>query len=425
MYVDKRKDRAGQVYFSFSYLDKDGKRRRLKKSEHPHFATLEEAQSWARGQQAIYASKKNYIAQKLAWKTQYYNFNELIDLYTGWSKGEAPNSWQAAISYLNNWVFPFFLNEKKSGNVNNWHLHYQEFRDWLTKPDLNLKGGKKTNLALSTANSIIKTLNTFTTCLAKYNKMDREVARIKCEAFEAHKLARRSLKDIIPPDEMKAIHARMHTIHPPAADFFLVLWHTGMRFNELFSLPITALYKGQMTNKSFHDELSKCGIDYVGYIYLDSQAEHDDRKREEDKAIKRKPLKGLKEIHPRNARTIPIRTPEVWNVLARRHKVALESFVKKEFGGDKSSYVFFEDLEWNKAYNALKTAYSDLGIDAKQFHCCRHTFTTLLVGETRSFFLTRAITGHRVDRTFERYLHIYEQIGLAAQQNEQVIEEIG
>lgn len=427
MYVHPKKRKDGTVYYSFTYRDEHGKRHRLPQEQVPknlEGASREEAQAWANSQAAIHASKKAYIAQKLAWKTAYYDFNDLLALYTGWSKGEQPNSWKGSVSYLQNWVFPFFLNEKKSGNVNNWHLHFQEFRDWLTKADLNLKSSKRTNLAISTANNIIKTLNTFTTCLGKYNKMDRDLARVKCEAFAAHRLARRSLADIIPPDEMRAIHARMNTIHPPAADFFYVLWHTGMRFNELFNLSITSLYKGPVKNKAFHEEMEKCGIGYVGYIYLESQAEHDDRRREDDKTIKRKPLKGFKEIHPRHARTIPVRTTEVWNVLARRYKDALQDFIARRFGGEKDSYVFFQDLEWNKAYSTLKTAYEDLGLPAKQFHCCRHTFTTLLVGETRSFFLTRSITGHRVDKTFERYLHIYEQIARDAQQQEQEIDVI-
>jgi hypothetical protein len=45
----------------------------------------------------------------------------------------------------------------------------------------------------------------------------------------------------------------------------------------------------------------------------------------------------------------------------------------------------------------------------------------LLVGETRNMFLTRAITGHKKDKSFERYLHIYEEMNQDALENEQEI----
>jgi hypothetical protein len=45
-----------------------------------------------------------------------------------------------------------------------------------------------------------------------------------------------------------------------------------------------------------------------------------------------------------------------------------------------------------------------------------------LVGETRHFFLVRQITGHKKDRNIERYMHLYEEIGLAAKADEQDID---
>jgi integrase len=72
---------------------------------------------------------------------------------------------------------------------------------------------------------------------------------------------------------------------------------------------------------------------------------------------------------------------------------------------------------------ALRRVYVDNPhLGSKSYHCCRHSYTTLLVGETRSYFLVRMITGHRSQKAFERYLHVYEQVALAARQESQEID---
>lgn len=423
MYISERKDRNGVTYFSFSYVDQDGKRVRLKKSEHPIFTTREEAEEWAKSQDATSASKKAYIARKLSWRIQYHDFEKLIEKYSSWQKQRAPNSWQSSVYYLEQWVFAFFLVEKRVGNVNDWHLYLQEFLDWLQRDDVATKKGRKTKLAASTVNNIIKALNTFLTCLSTYNDIDPDSVK-KAPVLGDHLLNHRSFQDVISNSEMEVVYAAMCQINVPAAEFFLVLWHTGMRFSELFGLQMTKLFRGKIANKSLQGELEKYNIDYHGYIYLDSQPFHDDRRREDDGSIKRKPLKSHKTIGPRNARVIPIRSKEVWNILANRFKVQTAEFLRKRYTADKNDYMLFDDLEWNKAVNTLKKGYERLGRTPKQYHCCRHSFTTLLVGETRSYFLVRAITGHRKDKSFEKYLHIYEQIAQEAQQNVQEIDVI-
>ena len=237
-----------------------------------------------------------------------------------------------------------------------------------------------------------------------------------------HMVAHRTFKDVILEPEMRRVYEAMKKINVAAAEFFLVLWHTGMRFSELYGLPMTALYRGDIKAEALRDELAKCNIEYKGYLYLDSQPETDDRKRAEDKSIPRKPLKACKEIGPKWGRVIPIRTTELWNILVARHRVQNDERLKKTYGGDKASYVLFGDLEYNKAVNTLKQAYESLGLAPKSYHCCRHSFTTLLVGETRSFFLVRSITGHRKDKSFEKYLHIFESISMEAQQEEQELD---
>jgi hypothetical protein len=47
------------------------------------------------------------------------------------------------------------------------------------------------------------------------------------------------------------------------------------------------------------------------------------------------------------------------------------------------------------------------------------------MGETDSHVLVRFITGHRTDKSFSKYLHIYEQMAMDAKQQEQTISLMG
>jgi integrase len=422
-YVEKkpRRDRSGTEYFGVTYMDADGKRKRVAQATCVrHCRTYGEAVEWANSQAAVRSSQAEQHKRRLAWRSQYHDFEALVDLYQTWQQRQAPNSWEGNLHYLKQWVLPYFLTEHHAGNANDWHLLFQEYRDWLRRPDAMSRRNKSSPIAVSTANNIIKTLNTFLTCLSRYNKIDPANAR-PCDTFPEHETNRRGAGDVIPADERDLVAAVMRRTSEPAAEFFLVLWHTGMRFSELFGLPMTALFRGQITGP-IHDELIKCGVNYVGYLYLDSQPAFDDRRREADGSVKRKPLKGRKTIGAKDARLIPIRSKEIWNILAARFKAQSELVLKGTYTADRANYMLFEDLEWNVSVNSLRNAYAALKRTPKQYHCCRHTFTTTLVGETRSFFLVRAITGHRKDASFERYLHIYEQMALEAKQKVQEID---
>lgn len=425
MYVDKRKNKDGSITYRFTYLDPEGKRRRFPQSKVPASAQESEAAAlkFAASQAAILDSKKAEIARKLSWRSQYHDFEALLERYAGWQKKNAPNSWTSAVYYLERWVFPFFLGDHQSANVNDWHLLFQQFRDWLQAPEVLVKRKRKEPLAVSTQNNIIKALNTFLKCLHAYRLID-PASVLECPAYPEHMLATRDASAVILEPERDKILARLRASYPPAADFFLILWHTGMRFNELFSLPITALFKGEIQHDKLKKRLEMLNIQYHGYLYLNSQGVYDDGSREEDGSILRKPLKGCKTISPKNARVIPIRSKDVWNVLATRYKAGLELCATGVYGPDRKEYVFFEDAEWNKTVGALREAYQHFKMEPKGYHSCRHTFVTLLVGETGDEMLTRMITGHKTAKSFERYQHVYEQIALAAQQESQEIDVI-
>jgi integrase len=422
-YPDKcpRSDRSGNHYYSVTYVDGEGKRRRLPKSVCFQLKTFSEAKAFAKSESAKAATRKDYVQKKLEWRRQYLDFPAQLDKYQKWQEQRAPNSFESNVHYLEHWIFPFFLTQKGLNNPNDWHMYLREFVDWLQASGIHEVGKKKKSLAASTVNNIAKTLNTFFRFLIEYGKIDPQNVR-KCYTIPEHKLNHRGLDDVISEREMKSVYDRLIDISKPTAEFFIVLWSTGMRFSELFGLPITSLFPAPVQNSDLHEEFQKAGLSYHGYLVLDSQPQHDDRRREQDKSIKRKPLKSCKVISDKHARTIPIVDKQIWNILASRYKLEVRRWENREYTKDKQDYVFFDDLEWNRAVNSLRRAYKELGINPKPFHCCRHSYTTLLVGKTRNFFLVRAITGHKKDKSFERYLHIYEKMARENRQNEQTIE---
>lgn len=422
MYLDVRKGKNGTVQYRFTYINDQGKRCRFPQAQVPRFDSREEAETWGNSQAALRETRKAHIAKKLSWRSKHYAFEELLARYTAYQKEHAPNSWQSCVYYLEHWVFPYYLQERKSGNVNDWWLGFEEFRDWLKSPEVMVKKGRKAPLAVSTQCNIIKALNTFLECLKRYNLIDKDSVR-KCEAYPDHMLNHRGYKDVMLPGERDRLVAVLRTSYPPAADFLQVLWHTGMRFSELFGLPMSSLFKGAVRPGPLADALGKADMtDCHGYLYLESQPLHDDCRREADGSMLRKPLKTCKVISPKYARTIPVRDKTVWNILAVRFKAQQELLLQQKYGPSRTEYRLWEDAEWNRTVNGLREAYRHLGLVPKGYHACRHTFITYLVGQTGSYVLVRAISGHRSQKAFERYLHLFEQISIEAQQTAQEID---
>lgn len=419
MRVECRKLANGKHYYSFVFWDGE-KRVRLKKDECPHFEKREDAVQWAKAKEAEIDSAKSRVMRRMQWKTQYYQFSKISDSYIENCKKTQPNSWKNTAFYLEQYVLPYFLDVKKSNNLNNWSLHFEDFKNWLEDSAYTIKK-KKALISYSTKNHCIKTLNTFLDYARRNNLVDPANV-YKMTGFSSSKIGSRDASALISEDEFRFIHSKLKESNPLVATFFECAYWTGMRFNEIYGLSIDDLFIGEVEDGVLKPALEKHEIKYYGYINLESQPATKIRERLRDGTIKRKPLKGKPRIHPKNNRVIPIISKELFNNLVKLFKAQEEKLKHKAFGSDPKNYVLFENLTHSEAVVELRQAYGKSKYTQKSYHCCRHTRCTELVGKTRDFVLAQLWLGHARQETTLRYTHIYQQSVNSARKKSQKIE---
>ncbi len=419
MRVECRKLSDGSQYFSFVYWDGE-KRVRLKKGEHPYFDSREKAEEWAKSKEAEIDTAKSRIKRRLEWKTQYYDFAKLSDDYIEYCKKSQPNSWRNSKFDLENYVIPFFLGVKKSNNVNNWSLFFEEFKKWLEEEAYTIKK-KRVLISYSTKNHCIKTLNTFLDYLKKFNLIDPGNL-YKVSSFPAHLMGARNASHLISEEEFKVVHNIQKESNSLAAIFFETAYWTGMRFNEIFGLSMDDLFMGELEDGVLTKGMKDHNINYFGYIILESQPKNKIRDRLKDGTILRKPLKGKPKIDPKHNRLVPIISKDLFNNLVRLYKIQKEKLDRKVYGSDPKNYVLFEDLTHSETIVSLRESYLKTKFSQKSYHCCRHTRCTELVGKTRDFVLARYWLGHARQETTLRYTHIYQQSANTARKKIQKVE---
>jgi integrase len=419
MRVELRKLANGQTYYSFVYCN-GPKRIRLKKGDHPQFKTREEASEWAKSKEADLESARARVLQRLKWKTQYYSFAKISDEYINHCKKVQPNSWKNTAFYLDQYVFPYFLEVKKSNNPNNWSLHFEDFKTWLEESAMTVREPRRL-ISYSTKNHCIRTLNTFLEFMAKTHRVERPNI-YKVTGYAGGKINSRNADALIPLEEFKIVHGILKETNRTVATFFQTAYFTAMRFNEIYGLSLDDLFIGEIEDGVLKPALDHHNIEYFGYIVLESQPKTKVRDRLSDGTIKRKPLKGKTKIDEKFNRIIPIIDKDLFNNLVALYMRQEELFKSRTYGSDRKNYVLFDGLTTTEANLALRQAFQKTKYNPKSYHCCRHTRCTELVGKTRDFVLARYWLGHARQETTLRYTHIYQQSSRIVRKKNQKIE---
>ncbi len=406
LYTHKNTRADGSLFYTFSYFV--GKKRvKLPRGQHPVFSNETDAKRWAKQNSAKDSSES--IGKILG--IQFPQFiNLLQNVYSPYQKERAPNSYKDCARNLERYCFHFFLIKRQQQNMDEWSRLYTPFKAWLRT---DARTPQSTPLAVSTMNNVIMSLNTFLKCMVEYEYLD-PTKFVKCSVFPPHLLNNKDLSNVIDKETRDHIFSEMSH---PENEFFAVAWATGMRFNEIYGLTMASLRSGKIPSNPMKNELDRLKINYVGYVLLESQPADKNRSRDQNKSLLVKPLKSSKIISPKNSRIIPLFDKKIWNILAKRYQKQQHYLKQKIWTENPKDYLLFDDLDRNRLNNSLRKA-----TKFSTFHDCRHSFVTRLVGETQSMFLVRMITGHKSESVFNKYLHIYEQIALEAEFNDQKIE---
>lgn len=429
MAYTKKRDRKGNIYYSFMVYDsKSGKNIRLKKSDilnrfGREIITEVDARSVESALRAEFDSARVRFKRQLEWQEKYYNFKKLLDLYTVKQKRKSPYGWKNSVHYLKYYVLPYFLNIAKNNNINNWHLGYSNFRIWL-EDDAKLLRNPEKNISYSSKNHAVKSLNTFMRHLISEGIVTQFHV---CEAFDESKLNEKTIDDVITEDESWIIYKKLIELnYINEAEYFLMVYWTGIRFNEGLGFSLSDIYKGEISRDSLknllrrnlifhkdeHDIPNNYLYRYYGFFTLSSQPDNGGSKsivRDKNDQILRKPLKMKKSINERNTRIIPIVCEELWKILTKRAKQSYKKWKDNHhLSRNKSDYLLFEDIYQTTSTHRLKEAFEKSGLRYRSWHCCRHSRGTFLHGKTGDKELTMQWLGHASEKVHNKYIHTYE-----------------
>lgn len=407
MYFQRRGNR-----YSFIYYDSKRKSNsRLPLAETSHITSELEAEEFCRNWNETHKSESVQVEERMRWLTDYPEFGPLIETYIKARQEDAKNSWQSSLYLLKYYAFDFFLNFKKEPNLDQWKLHFEEFRDYLKQAE-SIKTMKEDRLiSYSTKNGAIKALNNFLLTMFRRNK----IADLnKCRLFPKSVLNAKGEESVMGSEAREKIYEALQNRSPLSADMFYVGLHTGMRLNELVGLSLADVFSGFPEGETLKKALEPHGMRVYGFISLEDQPALNPHPRNDEFDVPRKPLKGKSKISASHSRTIPIFDVHCFNTLAKLWNIQQDLFASRVFGANPKNYLLFDDLTSDGFYKELLAAQKDLpsfGLRYYTPHDTRHTYCTWLAEKTGGDFnLCKMILGHSSFEITLHYVHMAARI---------------
>lgn len=392
--------------FSFVYYDTTLRKNiRLPQREHPQILTETQAIAFCKRWDAAQDSQKVRIQKRLQWRDKYFDFQELLTIFEKSQNENAPNTWQTNSSYLKFYAFPFFLTEKKENNLNNWHYHFEEFRDHLQSAQNIRRKKKGGRIAYSTMNNIINALNGFMSVM--YRRKYVEIRHL-CRHFSSHLLNRSSEESVIDEETQEQIHSALRFRNEQSADFFHVSLHTGLRMNELLGLSLADFHVEEIHSEFMKQALKPYHLKVYGYLTVESQPFIRTSPRDSIGRVPRKPLKGKKRIDSKDCRIIPLFDKRAYNIVVRLWNKQRALFLTKRYGISLKDYLLFDGLTRSTYSSDMRVTQQKLRF-FRYFspHDTRHTYSTWIVDQTGgNYTLCRMILGHSDLNMTMRYVHV-------------------
>lgn len=218
MHIERRKSAGGKIRYSFRYRDsKTGRLMRLPQNQTPVINDDNEAEQFCRKWEAESDCARVRARRRIEWRSRYYNFDSLLEIYTEHMKKEAPNSWNNNVFYMRNYVLAYFLVERACPNLEMWGTMYQDFREWLeNEAELIYKKRDQKLISYSSKNHAIKALNTFLRYMFLKNQVQRFTT---CPTFKSHLINSRTADDLVRDDEFDVIHRALQEVNVERSDF--------------------------------------------------------------------------------------------------------------------------------------------------------------------------------------------------------------
>lgn len=380
----------------------------------PVFKTKAEADAQKHIFEAKYDARLRERESRETWHDKYYNFEELIKIYETHRKESAKNCYESCFIWFRDYVLQFFLIQKQAVNLEEWRMHFKEFRLWLT--DVRGKRHGKV-LAYASKNKCINELNYFLNLMWEEGKCDAQPSlKIFSEDLVNN---HRGAKHLISDDEFNKVYAELVNYELATgtsshySDVYYLLKFSGLRITELTGIGLNNVRSGKIPRQEVSDLMLRNGISEIySYIFLLDQPSSQER--DGNGSIQWKPLKGKKKNDIRSARYIPITDKKAHNILAKYYKEAREQKEKRIWGEESKNYAFFFDhISANGLRYRLKKAYDKLSTDYKSPHLARHTLATYLtrLSQGMNDELAAMILGHKKNsKTIQRYNLLFKEI---------------
>lgn len=374
------------------------------------YKTKPEAEADISIYEAKYDSRLAQRQQREAWHDEYYNFKDLIEIYTKNRVKSAPNSWESKINWFKNYVMYFFYSEKHATNLEEWKFHFKAFKDYLSETK-GSRNGK--TLTVASRNHCINELNYFLNLMFEEGKCDAQPKLRLFSGVDNHKTA----KDLVSEKEFQAVLHQLQLQELAEgnstyySDCYQLLRVGGFRINELLGIGLNNVRQGKPPREELNQLLKKHNIGEIySYMFFWEQPKGTTRK---DNNILWKPLKS-KKGKIEDARYIPITDKKAHNILAKYYKKAKEEKDKLLHGEDIKNYAFFFDhVTASGLRYRVKKAYSQTQYKYKSLHTARHSLATHLtkLSGNLSDELAGLILGHsKGSKTTQRYNLLYKEI---------------
>lgn len=232
--------------------------------------------------------------RRKSWQKLYHDQKKCLALY---EKNMVANKFSersraSRLSYLNYYVFHFFLNIKKCDRISDWPIYYDEFRLWLEYEARTYREPKHL-LTYQTKDHCITALN----CLMKFLRQKDMVSTAAiCSMFGSRFYNSLGVDHLVSVLEFNSVFEHLQASDVVVATLYRFIYFTGCRFNEAVGLSLKNLFEGKIPSEIIEESLAEYGKSCCGYVHIDSQPENKLIRDPKTKLVPQKPLKGRARI---------------------------------------------------------------------------------------------------------------------------------